>query len=604
MDTSGVGAGVGNTTIEGTGAMLLNPVDEGIMRQTLNNEQARVAEMQRNLRAYEGVYTPPFKRKMGEPDDNVTINVIGPAVDMGVHFLFGAPPDITVQPSGQLLAQVEAEKKAKEAARKAKAQARFEAQQAKPPATPADPADPSQADPTVPPAPDDPEYAGDGEDDDEDGEEAPSIVEQAQAWLDACLEANGWEVFLLDLGTDGGIFGTSFPRIHTTQMHPNPSDPSKPFPRIQTQDPQATRLQWDARDVHKIDAYIWTYNAGSDPRTHTVRLERQIVMRVPGGDPNMTEDDSWLIIDQHSTSRDNVWITDGRTPWAYAWPPIDHVKNLPLPSSAYGRPDIRKTMIQANKAINQSLSNSGRIERYYGHKHIWIKGMKGQEVMWKDTGTGVIIDIPDPGAEVGQIEPSNDSGQAYERRKELYAYILEELGTPSLVLGRTDGNMGTDPSGVSLRIRLIPMSAKTESKRKCYGPAIQRLCKRLLELGGWGTDWQISLAWKEQLPVDPKEERDALKMDRDMGIVSLETIAGKLDYDWPSEKAKLAKEKEENARMKAVMFPGLPNPAGNPAMPPQPPQPGAPSPAQPQPGQPPQPAQPGQQGQGQGQGQG
>ena len=516
------------------------------MRTTLANEDARKREMERNLRAYEGLYPPPFKRLAGQPDDNVTVNVIGPAVDIGTHFLFGAPPIITVQPAGQVLAQVEAQKKAKEAKAKAEAQARFEQEQAKPPAVPV-------PEGTIPPAPspDDPELEpeeGEGQEDEE-----PSIVDQAQAWLDACLDANNFPVFLQELATNGGIFGTSFPRLHTTRMIPNLDDPGKPFPRIQNQEPQDTRLQWDPRDLDKIDSYIWLYNAGIDPKTKLVRFERQLIMRVPGA-PDTDEDDTWKIIDQYKTSNDGAWTTTAITDWAYSWPPIDAIKNLPLPNSVYGRPDIRRTMIQANKQINFSLSNSGRIERFYGHKHIYIRGMAGQEVMWKDTGTGVIIDIPDPKAEVGQIEPSNDGGQAYERRKELYAYILEEIGTPSLVLGRTDGSMGTDPSGVSLRIRLIPLMARIESKRKCYGPAIQRLCKRLLELGGWGTDWTISLEWKEQLPIDPKEEREALKMDRDMGIASLETVAGKLDYDWESEQRKLAKEKEVNERIKALAF--------------------------------------------------
>lgn len=563
----------------------LNPADEALIRAALAADDKRSKEMSNNQRAYEGAFPPPLKVIPNQPNDNVTVNIIGPVVDIGTHFLFGQMPGLSVQATGELGKQVKAEKRkrAMAAAQKEKAEASKKVQAAQE-AFKANAGNPGNATATgtpesegapataKPPAPASDKAEGDEEPQDSapeeveeeeldlgpefDEEPEPTIEEQAQKWLDDCLDANNFDVLLLDLRTNGGVTGTAYPRLDTTSMLPNPADSERPFPTIQDVDPHAMTIAADMRDVRKVNDYIWQYNAGADPRTGTPRYERQIIKRVsvPSEEEGGQAKEQWVIIDQHSTSADGGWITDGQNDWPYAWPPIMHIKNLPQPNSVYGRSDIRRTMIDANKAINRSLSNSARIERFYGHKRMWVKGLKDQQIKWHDMGTGVIIDIPDPTAEVGELQPSTDGGQAYERRKELYAFILEEAGTPSLVLGRTDGTMGTDPSGVSLQIRLIPLGAKIESYRKCYGPALRELCKHLLELGGWGTDWDVSVEWKESLPVDPVAERTALKMDRDMGIASLETIAGKLDYDWEIEKRKIAKEKEANQAIKTAAF--------------------------------------------------
>jgi hypothetical protein len=570
-------------------AKLLNPVDESIIKRTLAEETARQAKMSRAQRAYDGDFPKPLKVKPGQPDDNVTVNVIAPVVDMGVHFLFGAPPEITISMPGKGGAEDESPDEGDDTGQ-------GEQPPTAVPPTPTPTPTPGQQQPPAdqgappaqqpPPNPQNPLQPFQQPQKPKPKKKPVTVADRAQEWLDDCLEANNWPIFLLDFGTNGGVHGTPYSRIYTSGMLPNPEEADRPFPRLRALNPQEIRMIWDPRDIDDVDMYVWQYNAGMDPKTKTPRVERQVIKRIEPaateeGEGEVEKPDQWQIIDQHSTSGGVGWETDAVTTWDKPWPPVQHCKNLPNPNVVYGKPDIQDTMIQANKQLNLSLSNSQRIERFYGHPRVWLKGNRGQKIVWQDTGAGVILDLPDENSEIGMLEPQGDQGQALERRKELYSFILQEAGTPTIVLGKVDDSMKSDPSGVSLKIRLIPMTAKIEAKRKTYGPLVIELIKHLLELGGFPGDLEVSLEWKEHLPVDPMEERQALKADRDMGIVSLETIAGKLDYDWDAEKEKLDQEKAEGAqrslqtmqmamaqRSAVVGQPGQPGTQQPPAVPP------------------------------------
>jgi hypothetical protein len=393
-----------------------------------------------------------------------------------------------------------------------------------------------------------------------DGEGGPGRSEM-EKWLDDCLRANNWRAKLLNLGLNGAYAGTPYLRIDLSNNIPNPGDLRRPFPRLQTPDPEGTTIKCSPRDIDDTVGYTWTYN-DYDQQKKQPYVVRQRIERQQDG-PNKGR---WVITEEVSYTSTLSWQQVGApVVWPFEWAPIDHCQNLPCPNSVYGDADVTHTVIDLNKARNFNLSNWSRIVRKHAQPKPYFTGMEGEQVDLDSE----ILDLPSPNAKVGQLTPVVDGAGSETLGKTIDEAICEETQTPSLVLGRPD-EQGI-PSGVALLIKLWPAIYKTETKRALYGPLLERTLSRLLEAGGWGRNIRVTLKWPEIIPGDPKVERDILLMDlNDLGVASPQTVSQKLGYDYEQEQKNIqevqAANDERNAKLQqqalerraAVMGPGQP----------------------------------------------
>jgi hypothetical protein len=363
--------------------------------------------------------------------------------------------------------------------------------------------------------------------DETDGEDgyARSAKEK---WIAEWLRVNAWGAYLLDQGTNGATCGTPYYKF-TGEMLDNPDDPAHPFPRFHSLDPLDMTIMADRRDIDKVMSYVWQYNAGPDPKTKKPRVERQVVERVVDG---MSGANVWRITDQHSASGmfglGGGWVTDSVEIWPFPWAPIDHCKNLPCPNEVYGEPDVTETLISDNDAINFNLSNRRRIDRFHSHPIIFLIGYNGQ--MTKiNAGIGKVVSLP-ANVTVQQEAPRVDGSASSQFKREIYEHMLEESGTPSIILGRSD-DMANNPSGVALRTKMYPIIARTETKRKLYGPWIVEMIRRGMELSGFGPRNIVTLKWKLHIPNPILEEAQALQIYSQSLNVSPQTLLTMVDLD-------------------------------------------------------------------------
>jgi hypothetical protein len=519
----------------------ISALEHAVMTVSMNTEQERVDAYTRAQEAVAGIFPDPLKVEGDEPRDIVKVNAIKPIVDATVNYLFGKPPEWQI---------------------------------------------PQEQDVSLG---DDPTTNSEGA--------LPSTAKQAQKekspeeeWLEECLRRNGWPVFLLDIGYNGATCGTPYYALDTDAPLPNPAKPAQPFSRFYAIDPAAMSVRTDPRDITKTVRYEWRYNS-YDPALKRPVVERKVYTRADDGA-------SWTITLERAymtsgltqgtfygmTMLDTAWQPVPGVPdvlWPYSWPPVDHCKNLPAPNQVYGTPDVTDTLIEANHAINFNLTNRQRIDKFHGHPLLFFENFNG-DISQMDFSVGSVTGLPSSGTlpvHVVQIAPSVDSTATSQLKAEIYGSMLEESGTPSIVLGEVLRSEGV-PSGIALRMRLQPMLQKTETKRKLYEPMLIELIRRLFVLGGFQDDILVTMIWPELVPIDNLEERQALQIDDTLGIASKETISAKLGYEWEEEQAKIENEKAARMQQAQDNMAAMGMGAGMPMM--QPGQPGVPQPPPPQ----------------------
>lgn len=368
-----------------------------------------------------------------------------------------------------------------------------------------------------------------------DDGEAGAALSPAEAWLAECLRVNDFPVFCLDTGTNGALGGTAYARIDPVELG------GDGFPRFYPLDPRLMTICTDPDDCTAVIEYCWTLKTGRG-------WQRQRTTCAP-------DTVGWWITDESSRDQGKTWAARAAPVfWNKPYPPILHCKNLPLPNNVYGQPDLTDNLIRLNKAINFNRSNRQRIDKLHGHPVKYVSGVGNQKI---DFAVDTVINLPTADGKLNQLAPAVSSDAAANLGREIYEALCEESSTPSIVLGRAD--QAGDPSGIALRVKLWPLLMKTETKKVLYGPFLVELLRRVFDLGGQGDAHLVSLTWPEPLPLNAKEERETVQMDLGMGVVSKQTVAGLLGYNWENEQANLAEEAAEVGA--GVVPPVAPSPA-------------------------------------------
>lgn len=346
--------------------------------------------------------------------------------------------------------------------------------------------------------------------------EETDVRSEPEKWLDQVFEANNWPILLLEAGVVGPVFGTTFVGLDTNDPYPNPENPDKPFPRIVLKDSYCMSIQYDLMDITRIVGYTWQSIGPIIQRPYETLpvTGYQFIRRKPDG--------KWTITDAYQRLNGDPPIAIASYDWPYTWPPIVHWKNLPAPNDPYGKPEVNDSLIQKNAALSFNMSKRQRIDRKHAHPKFVTTGvsheLRAEEDVWELE--------EDASAEL--LAPATTSSSAEQTGLDIYGYILEESSTPAVVVGRApDGGI---PSGVQLLISMQPIIRKTLTKRTMVEPALKELCRRLWELGGFGSDLVAKVTWFPLVPTDPLQQRTIAQTDIEVVGIKRDVIAKGLGY--------------------------------------------------------------------------
>jgi len=343
----------------------------------------------------------------------------------------------------------------------------------------------------------------------------------AEQWLLDCWQQNKKMTTLQKLGINGGVCGHCFIKIlWNTGMT---------FPRLIVLDPETVTVTLAADDIDNVLSYKIQYPS-RDPKSQKPIMVRQLIEK---------DGAIWHIRDQvGSVDNLNSWTTTNEQKWPYSWPPVVDCQNLPAPNEFWGLSDIEPDILEINSGINFVVSNMGRIIKFHAHPKTWGKGFSANELKIAVDETLV---LPSPDAELHNLEMQTDLTSSNEFYKRLKEALHEVSHTPEVATGKLDsaGNL----SGLALRILYGPLVEKTETKRLLYGDMLIELNRRLLEIGGFGSDNITELHWQTMLPEDEKQKRETALVDRELGV-SDATLLTQLGDNADLEKEKKARDAE------------------------------------------------------------
>lgn len=344
----------------------------------------------------------------------------------------------------------------------------------------------------------------------------------AEQWLRDCWQHNQKMTTLQKLGINGGVCGHGFIKIQW--------NPGMLYPRLIVLDPETMTVTLAADDIGEILSYKIQYPS-RDPKSRKPIMVRQLIEK---------DGEFWRIQDQvGSVENLNSWTTTHEQNWPHSWPPIVDCQNLPAPNEFWGVSDIEPDILEVNNGINFVVSNMGRIIKYHAHPKTWGKGFSANELKIAVDETLV---LPSPEAELHNLEMQTDLTSSNEFYKRLKEALHEVSHTPEVTTGKLEST-GT-LSGLALQILYGPLLEKTETKRQLYGDMLIELNRRLLELGGFGSDNITELHWQAMLPADEKQKRETALVDRQLGV-SDDTLLTQLGYNPDLEREKAARDTEQ-----------------------------------------------------------
>jgi hypothetical protein len=359
--------------------------------------------------------------------------------------------------------------------------------------------------------------------------ECKENLSKENEWLDGCLAANKWMTFLTKLALNGGVCGSTFLKVI----------PGDPYPRMVVLDPSNMTVLWSPDDYEDITCYIIQWNA-IDPQTMKPLTRRELVERQDNG--------NWIIIDQERVGDAKIWVEIGRSVWNYQWAPIFHCQNLPAPNEFWGVADLESDVLEVNAAMNFTVSNIARIQRYHAHPQTWVRG-SGMDRF--NTGPDTVISLEGDNAMLANLEMKGDMGGSMEYFDRLKQSWHEITHIPVVATGELGVN--TNLSGVALEILYRPLLERTNVKRLLYGDMLRDMCSRLLELGGFQANIPVEIHWQNMLPTNVLEEAQTGLIYEQLGV-SRDTILTRLGFDPELEEEKTATEKTEEGNVGSTML--------------------------------------------------
>lgn len=357
----------------------------------------------------------------------------------------------------------------------------------------------------------------------------PDATDQTpdELWLEQAFAMNGGLALMHDLAMNGALSGMVYARIM------RPDRELHPFPQIIPIEPNSITTYWKADDIRKVvwHELHWAVEE-FDTVGHLVTIEYVLDFIKDGT--------NWEIIQYlNRTGSSTGWEIDNSQSETWRYPnisPIVYWQHLPHSGNFYGRSEA--THLALNDKINLVASENNRIIRYHSSPKTVGTGIGVGEKGLRETGIDDFWAIENDNAKVYNLEMKSELESA--RAQELFlrdAYLAQSRVV--ILQGEVKDFQRVTNAGV--RTVFIDMLSKNVILRWNYGNGLQQIARRLLVVGGKG-DIMPDVVHADPLPVDDTERANIAVLERQMGVVSRQTISKKRGYNWDTELDKMEAE--------------------------------------------------------------
>jgi hypothetical protein len=362
------------------------------------------------------------------------------------------------------------------------------------------------------------------------GKPESTEADQLAAYLEQVWPEDVRGEDLLDLGTNGGIFGHVWAKIAIDAG----------VPSVVVGDPECYSAEWAPDNYKKVVRYLNTYRTTIDGKPV---LRRENTYQVSTA--------AWQTDLEQSTSDAPSWTRLESYPWPFPFAPVVHCKNLPTPNQFYGKPDLTTHVLALVYYINRVNSLINRIVRAHSAPKPIATGQSKVQV---ELGTDNMLFMPNKDAKIQLLEMTGDLEEARNFRKDLREALSEVTHVPEVTTGKTD-NLG-QLSGRAMRILYGPLIDQTKRKRRLYGRMIKELVGNLLVVGGkvpaaptamGGQTVPVAISWGESLPADDLEQAQVAVLKKQFGY-SNDTLIKQTGGNPDTERTQRQADAEESAQ--------------------------------------------------------
>lgn len=311
------------------------------------------------------------------------------------------------------------------------------------------------------------------------------------------------------------------------------------YPRIVALDPIYMTIHTKFGDMEVVEAYQHEYKE-TDPITQKEVGFRKVVRR-----NNESEVEQWLIEDFEN--RNGRWEpTTPPVAWPWPWSPVIHWQNLPSTHSVYGESDITGDLYHLQDQINYDASNINKVIRLYAHPQRYAKGLSGSTIT---VGPDEMPQVSENG-DIVQLPPIGDMPAAQEFLLTLRQAFFDVSRTVDIT--SLDDKLGA-LTNFGLRVLYQDNTAKIDTKRELFGDALEELCVRLQNMGGFEAV-EVTAVWPEWMPENAVETITTQQQEIDLGVVSRQTIAEERGRDWEQEQERIGGEKAQGDNIGAALL--------------------------------------------------
>jgi hypothetical protein len=325
-----------------------------------------------------------------------------------------------------------------------------------------------------------------------------------ETYLDSIWSNEQRQLDLIELGTDGAIFGTAYLKIRID---------SNGKPVVIVPDPANYFVETNPNDFREVWKYINQYQRDNDGDKIWYREETTL------------ESGRWIIREFESKSGQHWTQIGDEIRWKYSFAPVFACKNLPKSKSFYGKPDVHKSVLELCKYLSRVDSLIGKIIRVHASPKPIAKGLQPQDLK---VGTEDILFLgQNADAQLALLEMSGDLAGAMAFRKTLREALAEISKVPEVASGKVE-NIG-QLSGFALQILYGPLIEQTLLKQRLYGLMIKNVILGLLEIGGKSNE-SVQLNWANPLPSNLKENTEIGILQKQIGV-SEDTILKRAGFN-------------------------------------------------------------------------
>lgn len=357
----------------------------------------------------------------------------------------------------------------------------------------------------------------------------PNISDQTpeEKWLEDLWYENGGIALAQDMAYVGALSGHVYIRI----MPPDETQGDE-FPQILLLDPKTVQSFWDASNIRRTVWHEVTWSVTLNNATHDYTLDF------------VNRGTSWQILQYEkyansvsSEGAANGWVLTETTDWPTTLPPIVHWKHLPNPRNYYGNGEFTKSQLELNDKLNLIGSENNRINRYHASPKTVATGTSAADI--QETAIDEMWAIEAPEAKVYNLEMQSDMQASINQFNMLSQEFLAESRVV-ILQGTVKDFQRVTNAGV--RTVFIDMLSKNTILRWNYGKGIQMVSRVAAYLAKKGDTVKPTVVFVDPLPTDQTETANVAALERQMNIVSRETLSVKRGYDWTEEKQKMDNE--------------------------------------------------------------